>query len=100
MARNPDDPEPRIQLAELHFRGATPDKAIPLFVEARRLAGDNRARELYTTQRLIDLYLGPVGQPSRALVELRRLVDRFPGTREADSARDLIAKLKQPPPAS
>jgi hypothetical protein len=95
MALNPDDPEPRIQAAELHFRGATPGKAVPLFVDARRLSGANRSRELYVTQRLIDLYLGPVKDPSRALVELRRLADRFPGTREAASARDLILKLKQ-----
>lgn len=95
MALHPDDPEPRIQAAELQFRGPTPEAAVPLFVEARRLAAGDRARELYTTQRLIDLYLGPLNQPDRARVELRRLVDRFPGTREAESAKEFLKRLKQ-----
>jgi hypothetical protein len=94
MALNPEDPEPRIQAAELYYRGTTPGKAAPLFAEARRLSGENRSRELYATQRLIDLYLGPLADQSRALVELRRLVERFPGTPESVSARAVIAQLK------
>ncbi len=51
-----------------------------------RLAG-RATRELYATQRLADLYLGALGDDGRAMVELRRLVERFPGTREGDGAR-------------
>ena len=47
------------------------------------MSGDNRSRELYATQRLIDLYLGPLGDDMRALVELRRLVERNTGVRQA-----------------
>jgi hypothetical protein len=72
-----------------------PSRAIALFSEGRRLAGDDRSRELYATQRLIDLYLGPLKNDPRALVELRRLVDRFPNSREGKSAVDVLRRLKQ-----
>ena len=94
MRQNPGDPEPRFRVAELLFRGEYPDKAIAFFKEGRDLAADNRARELYATQRLIDLYLGPLGDDVRALVELRRLVERFPGTREAAAARNVLLRMK------
>lgn len=94
MRLNPTDPNPRFQAAEMLYRGPAPEKAAEFFAEGRRLSGDNRAGELYATQRLIDLYLGPLRNDVRALVELRRLSDRFPGTREAEAARELLDKLK------
>ena len=94
MYQNPGDPEPRFRVAELLFRGDYPDKAVAFFKEGRELAGENRSRELYATQRLIDLYLGPLGDDVRALVELRRLVERFPGTREAQAAHKVLNELK------
>lgn len=96
MRLHPTDPELRFRVGELLFRSPSPAKAAMYFIEGRQLAGDNRGRELYATQRLIDLYLGPLGNPVAALVELTRLVDRFPGTREAESAAAMIARLKQP----
>lgn len=94
MRQNLGDPEPRFRVAELLFRGDYPEKAIEFFKEGRELAGDNRTRELYATQRLIDLYLGPLGDDVRALVELRRLVERFPGTKEAAAARNVLLRMK------
>ena len=44
---------------------------------------------------LVDLHLGPLEDEGRALVELRRLIDGFPGTREAEMAREALAKLKE-----
>jgi hypothetical protein len=58
------------------------------------------AHELYVTQRLIDLYLGPLHNDIRVLVELRRLTERFPGTREADAAHRLLTRLKEEGKAS
>jgi len=46
------------------------------------------------TNRLADLYNGPLKQPGKALVELRRLIDRAPGTPAADHARVALARLK------
>jgi len=95
MRLHPTDAELRFRAAEVLFRSESPARAAAYFTEGRQLAGDNRSRELYATQRLIDLYLGPLGNPVGALVELTRLVDRFPGTREAEAAGLLLTRLKQ-----
>ena len=100
MRLRPMDPEPRFQAAELLFNSDTPDKAIRLFVQARRLSGKNRSRELYATQRLIDLYLGKLDDRPRARAELRQLVQRFPGTREATAAQKLLDELSAELPKS
>jgi len=52
------------------------------------------ARELYATSRLVDLLLGPLGDRGRAVVELRRLAARHPGTPEATHAAKAIARLR------
>lgn len=81
------------QAAELHVRAGNAERAAELFVELRK-AGQSRESELYATQRLADLYLGSLGDDGRALVELRRLAERFPGTREAEGARVALRRLK------
>ncbi len=48
----------------------------------------------YVSQRLIDLYLGPLTDEGRALVELRKLADGWPGTREGDGAERAIARSR------
>ena len=92
---HPDDPTPRLQCAELCMRSGDPSGAARLFREARALTAVPPHVELYATQRLVDLYLGPLEQQGRALVELRRLSERFPETREGASARDAIGRLKR-----
>jgi len=94
MRLRPMDPEPRFQAAELLFKSSTPQKAVRLFVQARRLSGGSRSRELYATQRLIDLYLGKLDDRPRARAELRQLVQRFPGTREATAAQKVLEELQ------
>lgn len=93
MRLRPMDPEPRFQAAELLFRSSTPEKAVRLFVQGRRLSGRNRSKELYATQRLIDLYLGKLDDKPRARAELRQLTRRFPGTREAVAAQKFLDEL-------
>lgn len=95
MRNNPADPEPRFQAAELAFRSADPSRAVALYIEGRRLGGADRARELFATQRLIDLYLGPLNDEGKARVELRRLTERFPGTREANAALVVLKRMKE-----
>lgn len=89
----PKDPEPRFQLAELLMNDSKPAKAAWYLGQARRLVTDP-ARELYATQRMIDLYLGPLDDPTRAMMELKRLIERFPGSREAQSARAVLKELR------
>lgn len=94
---NPTDPEPRFQVAELLMK-SKPEKAAWYLGQARRLSEDTPARELYATQRMIDLYLGPLNDTVRARMELKRLIDRFPGSHEAAAAREVFRKLRTETP--
>ena len=93
MRLRPMDPEPRFQAAEMLLRSSTPEKAARYFTQGRRLSPNDRSRELYATQRLIDLYWGKLKDYPRARAELRQLVRRFPGTREAAAANELLESL-------
>jgi hypothetical protein len=93
MRLRPMDPEPRFQVAEMLLRSSRPERAARYFTQARRLSPNNRSRELYATQRLIDLYWGKLQDYPRARAELRQLITRFPGTREASSAQKLLDSL-------
>jgi len=85
----------RIRAAELYATlAANPARAAELFHEVQRLPGLSSGDDMYVGNRLADLYLGALGTPSRALVELRRLVDRYPGSRVAPQLRQAIADLK------
>lgn len=93
LVRSPGDARLRIAFADLCMRQGRHGRAASLYVEARRRTG-HRDLELYCTQRVIDLHLGPLGEPARAFPELRRVVDRFPSSREAEGARRALARLK------
>lgn len=94
LAANPGNLRALRQAAELHARAGNAARAAELLTELRRAAGGPFDAELYATQRLADLYLGALGDDGRAMVELRRLVERFPGTREGDGARLALQRLK------
>jgi hypothetical protein len=73
--------------AELYAGGrGDPERAKGLFQRMRRAVDVTRHDELYATQRLVDLYYGPLNAPDRAAAELRRIIERFPGTRDAEGA--------------
>lgn len=91
----PDALAPRIHAADLYARkGKNPERAAALFrsVQAHPLAPDDTLR--YVSQRLIDLLLGPLADEGRALGELRKVADRWPGTPEGQGARTAIARIK------
>lgn len=96
IAAAPADPEVRIAAAEMYARTkADAKRAEALYREARRLPALAPVRDLWITNRLIDLYRGQLDDEGRALVELRRIVERFPSSREAAHARDAIARIKR-----
>ena len=68
------------------------ERAKELFQRMRRAPDCTRPDELYATHRLVDLYFGPLGEPDRALTELRRIVERFPETRDAEGAAQAIER--------
>lgn len=95
IAEKPDAVSPRTKAAELYLRERGNHKrAAELFREAQRIPTITIGEYVYVTNRLVDLLLGPLADPGRALVELRRLVERYPSSPAASHAREALRKLK------
>lgn len=75
--------------------GGSVERAKTLLQRLRKATGATRADDLYATQRLIDLYLGPLRDPDRAMSELRRIIQQFPGSRDAEGAQTALATLRE-----
>jgi hypothetical protein len=96
ISAEPNAVEARIQAAELYATTRTDvARAAMLYSQVRRIERVAPARDLYASQRLIDLYDGPLRQPARSLTELRRIIERHQGSREADYARATLARRRQ-----
>jgi len=96
IAAAPDAIEPRIRAADLYAQsreGAR--RAAELLREAQRIPSIAPGRDIYATNRLVDLLAGPLREPGRAVVELRKLIDRYPTSTAAAHARDAIARIKR-----
>jgi hypothetical protein len=86
----------RIRAAELYMgKGSDPKRAAELFREVQRYPAATATQDIYVSNRLIDLLLGPLDQPARALVELRRIADRYPESAAATHARSAIVTIKR-----
>jgi hypothetical protein len=95
VAEQPDAIRARIKAAELHIRHRVNyARAAELFRGALQRPNLSLGDEVYVTHRLADLLSGPLDQPGRALVELRRLIDRHPNSPAAEQARASLATLK------
>lgn len=96
MVEQPGDADVRVRAAELYAgAGGDPARAAAIFRELRAIPRVPPERALYASQRLIDLYRGPLADEGRALVELRRIVESFPGSQAAAHAREAIRRLKE-----
>jgi tetratricopeptide (TPR) repeat protein len=95
IAEQPGRVAPRLRAAEHYARDARdPHRAAELFREVRDFPDVSTRDAVYASSRLADLYDGPLGEPGRALVELRRIIERYPGTAVASHARDALPRLK------
>jgi hypothetical protein len=100
IAEKPAEVDPRVKAAELYAREKQNHKrAAELFRQVQRIETVTPGEDIYVTNRLVDLFVGPLNHPGRALVELRRLVDRYPGSDAAAYARDALVALKAKMPA-
>ena len=95
IAAEPAAIVPRAQAGELYARGSDYARAAALFAEIRKIPGCSPQNDLYATQRLIDLYDGPLEQPAKSLTELRRIVERHRESREAPFARAALVRRKR-----
>jgi len=95
IADEPTNIAVRLRAAELYATlGKNPSRAAELFREAQRIPELTAGQDVYVGNRLADLYVGPLGLPNRALVELRRLLDRYPDSRVAPQLHQAITALK------
>jgi hypothetical protein len=95
IAENPAAIPPRLKAAEHYARGnRDPKRAAELFREVRDIPGCPARDAVYASSRLADLYDGPLEEPGRALVELRRIIEQYPGSRVAEHARLALPALK------
>jgi hypothetical protein len=95
ILENPTNPGVLVKAADFHLRERRePSAALSLYLRARQLnlGGDDLRR--YIQQKIVDLYLGPLNDEGRAMSELRRLIDAFPQSREAEAAREALAAIK------
>ena len=92
---SPGEPRVRIAAADLYVtHGENPKRAAELYREVQRIPELPSGHDVYVTNKLADLYLGPLKEPGRALVEFRRLAHRYPGSTTAKHAKMAIANLK------
>jgi hypothetical protein len=95
IAVSPDALQARVSAAELYTRKAgNHARAVQLYREVQTHSRSPDETRRFATQRLIDLYLGPLGDNGRALVELRRLATRWPDSPEGKGALTAIARIK------
>lgn len=95
IAFEPRNVAARTRAADLYAtQGGNPHRAAELFREVQRIPGITASEGVYACNRLADLYLGPLNEPGRAIVELRRLIDSYPSTPGAAQARIALAELK------
>lgn len=95
IAEQPTAIPPRLKAAEHYASGnRDPRRAAELFREIRDIPGCSVRDAVYASTRLADLYDGPLAEPGRALVELRRIIERYPDTPMARHARAALPALK------
>ena len=95
IAADPGLADARLRAADIYDReGQDALRAEALFREVQRIPRVSLRDDVYASNRLVDLYDGPLGNTGRALVELRRLIERYPGTRAAEEARRGLTALK------
>lgn len=87
------DVEACLRLAELRLRHLhDPEGAAAAYRDARDRCTDER-RAQFIAFRLVDIYRDRLGDPGRAIVELRRFLDSFPNARQAAGARAELERL-------
>lgn len=94
LLEHPQDVDLRAEVAEACYQHERAERAFELFMELRDLPTATRSTSLYASQRVIDVLLGPLADEQRAMVEMRQLIELFPGTREADLARGALTRFK------
>jgi hypothetical protein len=91
----PDNPWPLVRSGDLYARKlGDPALAVERYRLAASIPTVKPEIERYASQKIIDLLLGALDDRGGAMVELRKLIDRYPSSREAEGARKALRALK------
>lgn len=93
IAATPERVQPYLLVAELYQREGDLSRARERLLAARGRPAARPAEVMEATNRLIDLYLGPLDRPADARRELEHLVATFPTTQAAAHARAALGRL-------
>lgn len=96
IAEQPTAVDARLRAAELYARDkGNHGRAAELLREVQRIESISTGEFILATNRLVDLLSGPLGEPGRAMAELRRLIERYPNAPAAAHARDVLRRMKE-----
>jgi tetratricopeptide (TPR) repeat protein len=90
----PNDPQPRLRAAELYAKSQQRERAEGVYRSVQRLPRVAPKDDIFAANRLVDLYLAWPGHETKALRELRRLIDTYPESDAAERARAGLVNLK------
>lgn len=95
MRLRPADPALCLFAADVAAREARdPRAAEQLYLRVRGMEGASRDQDYAATNRLVDLYMGPLDDPTRAAAELERIRSRHPNTTAAAHAEKALRQLR------
>lgn len=96
VAVYPEDPEPYLRIARiLRDKLHEYEEAVTWFKRARAESKIDPGRELLVSQEIIEIYRRRLNAPVRAIPELARLIERYPGHPFQDAARRELAELRE-----
>jgi hypothetical protein len=96
VSEHPSDPEPCVRLARIH-RDQREDfgAAAVWFARARDGAGRQSGQRMLLTQELIELYVGKLREPRKAIPELALLASEFADTPAGRAAAEELRTLRE-----
>lgn len=94
IAEASHEAQPRLRAAEVCLKSGMKEQAESYFRDVQRLPRLAAKDDVYASNRLVDLYRAWPGNETKALRELRRLIDTYPNTDVAARAREGLATLK------
>ena len=96
MSADRTDIQARLFAADLYLHERNnPERSAELLREAHAVRPISAGDDVYIANRLVDLYVGPLNTPYKALRELRRIIERYGNTSAANHARVALAALKE-----
>jgi len=94
IAETPANADLRVFAADLYAKAGEPTRAVEILRGVQHMEHLDAITDIVVAHRLVDLLLGPIGEPARALVELRRIVVKYPASNAAKLARTTLTTLK------